>query len=362
MAMVGEVPRRLPQFQLPQLQRGDYLRELTVSATAISLLGLVESLAISKSIAARTRQPLNFNRQCLAEGIANIGGGMFSCMPSCGSLTRSGINYQGGAVTRVSGLVSAASVAIVVLLFADKAAYVPKAALAGTLLVTVWRLVDRPRLIYCLRATRFDAGIALATAGAAIFISIEFSILIGTFLSFLFYVPRAARLQGSELVVSSDRVVRDRRPNDPQCSKMVLFSLEGEFFFGAAPELDDFFVEIGNRVNQGARVVVLRLKRVRNPDMVCLERLQHFLQDMEARKVPVLLCGVRPDFHHAMRNVGFEQWLPPGRLFREQEGATSSTLVAVQHAYEILGEDRCESCPRRLETPRDRDGEWHYVI
>ena len=49
------------------------LRHLSSSALAIALLGLLESLAIAKSIAARTRQPLDFNRQCWAEG-SEVGG------------------------------------------------------------------------------------------------------------------------------------------------------------------------------------------------------------------------------------------------------------------------------------------------
>jgi SulP family sulfate permease len=358
---IGPIPRQLPPLKVPPLVRGDWLRELSFSAMAIALLGLVESLAIAKALAARTHQRLNFNRQCLAEGLANIGGGLFRCMPGCGSLTRSAINYQAGAVTRVSGIVAGLSVALAILLFADKARYVPTPALAGTILVTVWRLVDRQRLLYCLRATRFDAGLALATAGVAIFISIEFSILIGTFLSFLFYVPKAARLQTSELVVSADRVVRERRPTDPTCTKMALFSLEGEFFFGAAPELEELFAEITRRVDSGTRLVVLRLKRLRNPDMVCLERLQQFIEQMETRGVPVLMCGVRKDFAQILHNVGFQQAMPAGRLFLEQEGRTSSTLQAVRHAYEILGQHRCPTCPRSLE-PDDGQREWHYVI
>src|SRR5205823_9505851 len=128
---------------------------------------------------------------------------------------------------------------------------------------------------------RFDAGIALATAFAAVFISIEFSILIGTFLSFLFFVPRVARLNATELVLSPERVVRERQPDDPQCSVMAIFNLEGELFFGAAPELDDYLAEIVRRTDLGARIVVLRLKRARNPDMVCLEHVQRFLEDMQ---------------------------------------------------------------------------------
>src|SRR5262249_12752223 len=181
---------------------------------------------IAKSIAAHTRQRLDYNRQCLAEGIANLGGGLFQCMPGSGSLTRSAINFQAGAVSRLSGILAAAATAACLVLFAGLAKYVPRPALAGILLVTAWRLVDRRRLAYCLRATHYDAGLALGTAFAAVFISIEFAVLIGVFVSFLFYVPRAARMNADELVLSAERVVRERRPEDPVCDRLVVYDLE----------------------------------------------------------------------------------------------------------------------------------------
>jgi len=354
-----EFPRALPGFFLPPI-KSDWLRPLTGSALAIALLGLLEALAIAKSIAARTRQPLDYNRQCLAEGLANLGGGLFQCMPGSGSLTRSAINHQAGAVSRLSGILAAAAVALAILLFAPLAHYMPRPALAGMLLITAWRLVDRPRLLYCLRATRFDAGIALSTAGAAVFVSVEFSILIGVFLSFLFYVPRAARLQASELIVSKDRQVHERLPEDPECNRVVLFDLEGELFFGAAPELDGYLAELTRRAEAGVRVIVLRLKRVRNPDMVCLERLQHFLQEMQRRGVTVLLCGVRPDLAQSLENVGFRSWLPADTIFLERAGPFSSTIEAIRHAYALLGNDLCPICPRR--EGKDEKSSWSYMI
>jgi SulP family sulfate permease len=355
-----EFPPGLPGFQLPPLHFA-WVRQMSGSALAIATLGLLEALAIAKSLAARTREPIDYNRQCLAEGLANLGASLFQCMPGSGSLTRSAINYQAGAVSRLSGIIAAIAVALAVLLFSRLAGYVPKPALAAILLVTAWRLVDRQRLRYCIKATRFDAAIALSTAGAAIFLSIEFSILIGTFLSFLFYVPRAARMQASELTVTPERVVRERMPDDPPCTKLVIFALEGEFFFGAAPELDEYFEQLAARAEQGARVIVLRIKRVRNPDMVCLERLEHFLRDMQARGVIVLLCGVRDDFAEVLRNLEFERWLAPERVFLEEPAAGSSTLKAVRHAYELLGGDLCDTCPRRHEREADR-GPWYYMI
>src|SRR5262249_35505155 len=155
--------------------------------------------------------------QCLAEGIANLGGGLFQCMPGSGSLTRSSINFVAGAATRLSGLFSAVAVACALMLFAPLARFIPQPALAGVLLWTAWRIVDRKRFAYCLRATRADAVLALATAASTVLLSIEFSILIGVFLSFLFFVPRAARLLVTELILGKERVVRERRRDDPAC-------------------------------------------------------------------------------------------------------------------------------------------------
>jgi SulP family sulfate permease len=357
---------RLPDLSVPHFTP-ERIRQLWGGALAVALLGLVEALAIAKSLSARTRQPLDYNRQCFAEGIANLGGGFFQCMPGSGSLTRSAINYFAGGMTRLSGLFSAAAVAATLLLFAPLARYIPRAALAGVLMWTAFRIVDRKRFWYCLRATPFDRNLLLATACAAVFVSIEFSILIGVFLSFMLFVPRVSRLTASELVVSKERVVRERQPGDPPCGKLFVLGLEGQLFFGAAHEFGQVLNDLRVRVNQGVRLIVMRLKRTHNPDMACLERLHHFLMDMQQRKVVVLLCGVRGDFAQMIERLGFHDCLPPERIFLEDappengDGpGLSSTLRAVKRAYELLGDDLCASCPRRQDVEMDKG--WYYMI
>ena len=317
------------------------------SAAAIALLGLLEALAIAKSLAAKTRQTLDYNRQCLAEGLANLSGGLFQCMPGSGSLTRSAINFQAGAVSRWSGVFSAAATALIMLLLAPLAGYVPKAALAGILLVTAYGLVDWARLHYAIRTSRYDAVLVLATAFSAIFLSVEFSILIGVALSFVMYVPRAARLHATEMVVAADRVVRDLLPDERPCTGLVVFDLEGELFFGASPELEGIFANLRDRAVAGAKVIVLRLKGTRNPDMVSMKLFEQFLQDMHALDVKVLLCGVRGDFSQAMINLRFYEMLPADRIFFETAAPFSSTIEAVRHGYELLGPHTCPACAAR---------------
>jgi len=112
---------------------------------------------------------------------------------------------------------------------------------------------------------------------------------------------------------------------------------------------------------EGARIIVLRLKRARNPDMVCLERLQHFLGEMRGRGITVLVCGVREDFAQALKNLKFNQWLPDECVFLEEPAVFSSTLKAIRRAYELLGDDLCPTCPRRHEK-EPANGDWYYMI
>jgi SulP family sulfate permease len=143
---------------------------------------------------------------------------------------------------------------------------------------------------------------------------------------------------------------------------MIILDLEGELFFGAAAELDRCFAELKQQIKDGVRIVILRVKRTRNPDMVCMERFQRFLQDMEQRAIVVLLCGVRPDFDQAMQNLRFYDWLPAERIFRENAGLPgSATAAAVRYAYELLGDDVCDTCPRRKPAEPD-NGALYYVI
>ena len=336
-SVVGVVPASLPSFHIADIQ-WDWIAKMSSSALAIAFLGLLEALSIAKSIAHETRQPLDYNRQCLAEGVANLAGGFFRCLPGSGSLSRSAINYQAGAATRFSGVLTAVIVAIAVLLLAPLTRYIPKPVLAGLLLVTAGRLINFDRLRYTLRASRYDAALVAITFLAALLIGVEFAIIVGVLLSVLLFVPRAAKLRATELVVSEEGVVRERVAADPAAGPVLLYDLEGELFFGAAPELDRYLAEIRRRVHEEKiQVVVLRLKRVRNPDVVCLERLEHFLGEARRDGLAVLLAGVRPEFGAALERLRIESVLAIDRIYPEEDDVDSSTLKAVRQAYGLIG-------------------------
>jgi len=256
-AVIGALKASLPQPHIPEIH-WNWVAHLSSSAVAIAFLGLLEALSIAKSIAHHTRQPLDYNRQCLAEGVANL---------------------------------------------------------------------------------------------------------IGVTLSILLFVPRAAKLKATELITSPEGVVRERLTSDTQCTAVVVWDFEGEFFFGAAPELDRYFDALKQRVQLfGSRYVVLRFKRVRNPDVVCIERLEHFLRETQQGGLTVLLAGLRPEFLTAIDNLRFTDWYPAAYFFAEEDERYSATLRAVRHAYALLGdENSCQHCAGQSRLDR-KVGNLYYLV
>jgi SulP family sulfate permease len=176
------------------------------------------------------------------------------------------------------------------------------------------------------------------------------------------FIPRAARLKAKELIVAPEGVIRERLAQDPKPTDLIISDLEGELFFGAGPELDALFDTLWNRVREdGVRFVILRVKRTRNPDMVCMERFEHFLREAQQAQVTVLVCGIRPDFATALDKLHFTRWFPAAQLLPEEDETFSATLRAVRIVYDRLG--------RKVRVPaadpaqaEAREKELYYLV
>lgn len=339
--VVGDIPASLPRPGLPSFDY-DLIRAHSSSALAIGLLGLLEAVAMAKAIAAVTRQRLDLNQQCLSEAVANLGGSFFSCMPGSGSLTRSAINQQAGGRTQWAGVISAAAVAATVILLAPYAYFIPRSALAGLLMVTAMRMVNPAELRYHLRVSRFDAAIVAVTAISAFAISIEFCILIGVIMSFLLAVPRAGNMLLTEFLDAGDDHVRERLEEDGADDELLIFGLEGEMFFGASVSLEHHLESIEARVSPETRVVLMRMKRARNPDAVGLAELGRFIERLADRGVRVLLCGVRPEMRAALERSGLLAALPHDHVFLERPVRQTSTQEAMRYARHLCARDAAE--------------------
>jgi SulP family sulfate permease len=215
-------------------------------------------------------------------------------------------------------------------------------------------------LKYIAKATRFDALILAITALSAILVSVEFCILIGVALSFALYIPKAAKISMTELAVTTDRVIREVQPQNPRCSLIRIYNLEGELFFGSAPDFEDLMDSIQEQAESDWKVIILRLKRARNPDSVCMQILEKFVTQMHNRGVTVMLSGVDEEMLGVLANVGIIELIGASNVFREESEIWASTIQALKAAYRLISPNRCANCPNHPEHLDASD--WSYMI
>jgi SulP family sulfate permease len=185
----------------------------------------------------------------------------------------------------------------------------------------------------------------------------------GVALSILLFVPRAAKLKAKELVVTPERVVRERVPGDPVNPSTIIYDFEGELFFGAAPELERYLEALGERITRDdIKFLVLRLKRVRHPDAVVIERIEKFLREQHDRGMTALLAGVQPDLWTLLKNVGFDGWFPSERVFPEEDEEFSATLKAVRYAHALRGLDESRAPVPAAAVAGNGDRQHYYYL
>jgi SulP family sulfate permease len=149
-------------------------------------------------------------------------------------------------------------------------------------------------------------------------------------------VPRAGNVRLTEFVESDDHHVRERLEDDEPDARVLIFGFEGELFFGSAATLEQHADTIEARLTPQTRVVLLRTKRLRNPDAVGLSALSALVNRLRERGVEVLLAGVRPALRVGLERAGGTALLREDHIFLERPVRQTSTQEAMRYARVLL--------------------------
>ena len=275
----GAIPVGLPHFMLPEFS-ADRLIALLPSAFTIAMLGAIESLlsAVVADGMAGTRH--NSNQELIGQGIANIVAPFFGGIAATGAIARTATNVRNGATGPLAGIVHSLTLIVVLLVAAPLAGRIPLAALAAILFVVAWNMSDARHFVRMARtAPTADTVILLITFVLTVLTDLVIAVNIGVILAMLQFLRRMA----------SSVEVRATSPEGVPDSVMV-FSIEGPFFFGAVDSLDRALARVHVGTEAEDRAVVLRLGRVPFIDATGLQTLGEAMRGLEHRGVPVLMC------------------------------------------------------------------------
>lgn len=337
--LVGALPSELPSFSMVRFDFG-WAAQLGGSALAIAVVGLVEAIAIAKSIALSSEQTIRPNQEFSGQGLANLAGACFGCMPCAGSFTRSAINYSAGGRTKTAGILSGAIVAVTLVCFAPYAAYIPMASLAGVIVVVAYGMVDQHAIRRIVRASRHDLWVMLITAGATVVMpDLERAILTGIAVSVLVHVWNTGEIK-VRLLKHHGAGFREYDLNGGSgahgVTPVAIVHLDGDLYFGSAGDLLDKLREAAEQTC--ARIYILRLKRVNVVDVSALEVLEGFIAKALDRGCHVLLCGVSEPMARFIRKIGLAARIGEANIFAAEETIYASTRKAHERALALLAE------------------------
>jgi SulP family sulfate permease len=316
-ARIGALPRGLPAPSLPDLTNAG---PLVSAAIAVAALAALESLLSARVADGMTDHPRHdSDRELVGQGLANVASGLFGGLPATGALARTAVNVRSGARTRLASLSHAVVLALMMAAASGLVGRVPLVALAGVLLVTAARMVDRRAVAAVLRSTRTDGLVLVLTAGATIVLDLVRAVEIGIVVSVVIALVRLSRT--AQVVDDTDAVLGADHSEEHALLRrhVVVYRVDGPLFFAATARFLNQLV-----AGSDVRVVVLRLGNLLLLDASGARAVAEIVRELREQHVQVVVKVSNPEHTRLLRAVGALETLEPdGRVHVELPAALS---------------------------------------
>lgn len=354
-ALVGALSGTMPAFILPDLSPGN-VSTLITGAFAIALLGLIEAVSIARALALRSHQVIDGNQEFIGQGLSNIVGGFFSCYASSGSFTRSGANFDAGARTPLAAVFASLLLLLFLLLIPGITAYLPLPAMAGSILLIAWNLVDFHHITKLARASYQEALILSVTIAATLFVALEFAIYIGVLLSLALYLKRTSRPTVTEVAPRQDHPRRHMRNVQryelDQCPQLKILRIDGSLFFGASDYVQRRLRELSPDL--GTRILIIG-KGINFIDTAGIEMLLHETHRLRQQGGDLMISSLKGNILDELRQRGDLQRINEERCFETPK-------AAIDAAAPMLDPDICRTCRQQIFTECSEGSISHIPI
>ncbi|MGH9041664.1 MAG: SulP family inorganic anion transporter [Acidimicrobiia bacterium] len=343
-AVVGDIPRSLPSPQLPSLSP-DRLESLFTLSVAITLVAMVESLAMAQFFAARHRYKIRAGQEFVALGVANATAGVFQGYPVAGSFSRTAVNAASGALTPVAGLITAAVIGLTLVVAAPLFRPLPRAVLASVVFMAATSLVDVAEARRLWRVKRSDFYLLALAFAATLLLGIERGITVAVVASLLLILRQTTRPHVAVLGrLPGTAVFRnvERSPDAVTSPGVVVFRIDAPLYFANAEYLKDKLRRV-EAERQGLQVLVFDASSVSDLDSSADHALHDIADDLGSRGIDLYMAGVKGMVLDFMRRSGFYQHLGPERFFlstdeavRAAERQLSATDIPLDSDPEVV--------------------------
>jgi SulP family sulfate permease len=326
----GGIPHVLPTLAFPSVSAVQVI-SLVGPAFTIALLGAIESLLSAVVADGMVGTRHDSNQELIGQGIANLVAPLFGGFAATGAIARTATNIRNGATSPLAGVVHSGFLILVILVLAPLASAIPLCCLSAILFVVAWNMSEARHVIRLVRgAPRTDATILLLTLFLTVFVDLVVAVNVGVILASLLFMRRMAESVSVEHQnvesAGGQPAGADNRAN----SGVVVYSIEGPFFFAAAEKLESTL----QHIQRPATTLVLRMGNVPFIDTTGMLALEEIITDFSRHGAPVLLTEVRPTVRRKLQRSGVLDRLGADNIYDTLDAALvrARTALLTPHA------------------------------
>ncbi|MCA0932840.1 solute carrier family 26 protein [Lutimonas saemankumensis] len=294
--ILGEIPAGLPQFIIPVFDT-DLMQEISGLALTLALIGFMEAISIAKSIESKHNSyRVDANKELIALGFGNMVGSLFQTYPATAGFARSAVNDQSGAKTPLSSLFAAMVIALSLLFLTPAFFYLPKAVLAGIIIVAAYGLLDfsmpKKILTYNIR----DLIILNSTLMVTIFVGIKEGIMFGIILSLVMLIYKTTKPHIAVLGnVPGTHFYRNvRRFKDVIVHKEILIiRFDAQLYFANTQYFKDKLKEFSSEKGNDLRLLVIDGESLNALDSSAIYALEEIHDYFTAKGITIVFSGLK---------------------------------------------------------------------
>ena len=329
-AVLAPVPAGLPIPSLPQVPL-ETIPKLMGSAAGLALVLFTSGTITSRSFASRGGYEVDVDRELVAYGVANMASSLAQGFVVTGADSRTAMAVTAGGRTQVTGLVAAALIALVLLLFTGPLQFVPLAALGVVLIAAALSLLDMASLRQFWRMDRREFGLSLVTTAGVVALGSINGILVAVTLAVVRFVKHTARpsveLLGEEKGLPGLHSI-DRHGQAQAIPGMVLFRFNAPLVFFNADHFKQCALAAVRASGDDLRWFVIDAIPISDVDINGLAVLKDLQQKLASRNVKLVWAGRQSEFLSCLREMG--------ELTERVSELTYPTLRQAVHAFRAL--------------------------
>lgn len=327
--LVGSLPKGLPSITFPDFSF-QLIEDVLPAAFTIALLGSIESLLCAVVCDGMSGTKHDSKKELIAQGTTNAILPFFSTMPATAAIARSAVNIREGARTRFAGVYHAIFLLIYMIVLGGLIALVPKAFLAGVLMVISFRMINFNEFKTIMNISKVGTLILFITMALTVATNLVFAVEVGMIVAVIFIFVRltnSLEIKNMDSYQHSSWVNKHIIRNKILKDKVGVYTINGPLFFGV---MNIFNEKVSEHMNMKRPIVILRMNNVSFIDSTARIRFKEFLLDRKKHNRKVLIVGLNDELKGTIvSNVEFTGLIDKQILF-------DSTKDALAYAEDLI--------------------------